>query len=82
MVELGGGSVHELSYQQARNNRTTTGQVYVAEPGRCGRRGAQAAGSCRGPGLASVFPGSLVTHGVLHGKHAPRSHAQHPGPRH
>lgn len=33
MVELGGGSVHELSYQQARNNRTATGQVYVAEPG-------------------------------------------------
>ncbi|GAB4820286.1 hypothetical protein N2152v2_007332 [Parachlorella kessleri] len=34
MVELGGGTVHELSYQQARNNRAATGQVYVAEPGK------------------------------------------------
>lgn len=33
MLELAGGSVHALSYQQARNNRSIVGQVYVAEPG-------------------------------------------------
>jgi hypothetical protein len=33
MLELAGGSVHALSYQQARNNRAVVGQVYVAEPG-------------------------------------------------
>eukprot|EP00775_Hariotina_reticulata_P006275 gene6275-6514_t len=33
MLELAGGSVHALSYQQARNNRAVIGQVYVAEPG-------------------------------------------------
>ncbi len=32
-LELAGGSVHALSYQQARNNRAAVGQVYVAEPG-------------------------------------------------
>jgi hypothetical protein len=31
MLELAGGSVHALSYQQARNNRAVVGQVYVAE---------------------------------------------------
>jgi len=30
---VAGGSVHALSYQQARNNRAVTGQVYVAESG-------------------------------------------------
>ena len=40
-LDLGGGSVNELSYQQARNNRAAVGQVYVAEPGgwRRGSRG-------------------------------------------
>lgn len=32
-LELAGGSVHGLSYQQARNNRAVVGQVYVSEPG-------------------------------------------------
>lgn len=32
-LELCGGSVHALSYQQARNNRAAVGQVYVAEAG-------------------------------------------------
>lgn len=32
-LEIGGGSVHNLSYQQARNFRTRVNQVYVAEPG-------------------------------------------------
>lgn len=32
-LELAGGSVHGLSYQQARNNRVVVGQVYVAEAG-------------------------------------------------
>lgn len=32
-LEVGGGSVHAMSYQQARNNRSRVGQVYVAEPG-------------------------------------------------
>lgn len=32
-LELAGGSVHALSYQQARNNRAVVGRVYVAEPG-------------------------------------------------
>lgn len=32
-LDVGGGSVHALSYQQARNNRAAAGQVYVAEPG-------------------------------------------------
>ena len=32
-LELGGGSLHEMSYQQARNNRSAVGQVFVAEPG-------------------------------------------------
>jgi hypothetical protein len=33
LLEVSGGSVHALSYQQARNNRAVVGQVYVAEPG-------------------------------------------------
>ncbi len=33
MLEVAGGVVHALSYQQARNNRAAVGQVYVAEPG-------------------------------------------------
>ncbi|KAF6255925.1 DegP-type protease [Scenedesmus sp. NREL 46B-D3] len=33
MLELAGGSIHAMSYQQARNNRAGVGQVYVAEPG-------------------------------------------------
>ena len=33
LLEVCGGVVHALSYQQARNNRGATGQVYVAEPG-------------------------------------------------
>ena len=33
LLDLGGGSVNELSYQQARNNRAAVGQVYVAESG-------------------------------------------------
>lgn len=33
LLELGGGAVNALSYQQARNNRAATGQVYVAEAG-------------------------------------------------
>jgi hypothetical protein len=33
LLEVAGGSVHALSYQQARNNRAATGQVYIAEPG-------------------------------------------------
>jgi len=32
-LESSGGSIHALSYQQARNFSTPTGQVYVAEPG-------------------------------------------------
>ena len=32
-LEFGGGSIHELGYQMARNNRSPVGQVYVAEPG-------------------------------------------------
>jgi S1-C subfamily serine protease len=32
-LEIGGGSVHNLSYQQARNFRTPVNQLYVAEPG-------------------------------------------------
>eukprot|EP00967_Tisochrysis_lutea_P021777 scaffold24775_cov17-Tisochrysis_lutea.AAC.1 len=32
-LEVSGGTVHALSYQQARNNRAAVGQVYVAEPG-------------------------------------------------
>jgi pro-apoptotic serine protease NMA111 len=32
-LEIGGGSVHNLSYQQARNFRTPVNQVYVAETG-------------------------------------------------
>ncbi|QDZ21719.1 serine protease [Chloropicon primus] len=32
-LELSGGSIHALSYQQARNFSTPTGQVYVADPG-------------------------------------------------
>jgi hypothetical protein len=37
MLELAGGSVHALSYQQARNNRAVVGQVYVAEVRLCWR---------------------------------------------
>lgn len=33
MLEVAGGSLHALSYQQARNNRAVVGQVYVAESG-------------------------------------------------
>lgn len=36
LLELAGGSVHALSYQQARNNRAAVGQVYVAEVSRTG----------------------------------------------
>ena len=32
-LEVAAGSVHALSYQQARNNSAALGQVYVAEPG-------------------------------------------------
>jgi len=31
-LDIGGGSLHNLSYQQARNFRTRVHQVYVAEP--------------------------------------------------
>ncbi|GBF93978.1 protease Do-like [Raphidocelis subcapitata] len=33
LLEVAGGAVHALSYQQARNNRAAASQVYVAEPG-------------------------------------------------
>ena len=33
MLEVCGGSVHALSYQQARNFQLPAGSVYVAEPG-------------------------------------------------
>lgn len=33
LLEVCGGAVHALSYQQARNNRVAVGQVYVAESG-------------------------------------------------
>lgn len=33
LLDLGGGALNELSYQQARNNRAPVGQVYVAEAG-------------------------------------------------
>ena len=33
LLELGGGAVNELSYQQSHNFRAPVGQVYVAEPG-------------------------------------------------
>lgn len=33
LLEVCGGAVHALSYQQARNNRVAVGQVYVAEAG-------------------------------------------------
>ena len=33
LLEVCGGAVHSLSYQQARNNRVAVGQVYVAESG-------------------------------------------------
>jgi hypothetical protein len=45
MLELAGGSVHALSYQQARNNRAVVGQVYVAEVSLAG----SAAGSKQQP---------------------------------
>ena len=32
-LEVAGGIVHGLSYQQARNNTSKVGQVYAAEPG-------------------------------------------------
>jgi S1-C subfamily serine protease len=32
-LEVSGGSIHALSYQQARNFSTHTGQVYVSDPG-------------------------------------------------
>ena len=32
-IEVAGGSVHALSYQQARNMRRRCGEVYVADPG-------------------------------------------------
>ena len=32
-LEVGGASIHHLSYQQARNNRLNVGLVYVAEAG-------------------------------------------------
>ena len=38
-LEVGGASLHALSYQQARNNRAQAGQVYVAEPGARGGPG-------------------------------------------
>lgn len=33
LLEFGGGSLHSLSYQQARNKRAAVGQVYCADPG-------------------------------------------------
>lgn len=44
-LELAGGAVHALSYQQARNNRAVVGQVYVAEPGYMLVSGAEEAGA-------------------------------------
>lgn len=32
-LEMAGGSLNALSYQQARNNNAVVGQVYVADPG-------------------------------------------------
>lgn len=34
-IEVGGASIHELSYQQARNINAPLGQVYVAEVNGC-----------------------------------------------
>ena len=43
-LEVGGATLHALSYQQARSQKAPTGSVYVADAGynlsRAGRRGA------------------------------------------
>ncbi|KAK9843749.1 hypothetical protein WJX81_004878 [Elliptochloris bilobata] len=75
MLEVAGGAVHALSYQQARNHRTPTGQVYVAEAGyMLSRAGVpkhaiitQLAGT-KTPDLATF---AAVLRGLAHGMRVP-----------
>lgn len=75
LLDVGGGAINSLSYQQARNQRAAVGQAYVAEPGAGGgggrapqrwRSGACCSGGGRlrwlSPALAGLPGGSMPAH--------------------
>jgi S1-C subfamily serine protease len=75
LLEVGGGSVHSLSYQQARNHRAAVGSVYLAEPGyMLGRAGVPkhaVVTSLAGKATPDLASFAAALRELPHGKRAP-----------